>query len=399
MAHRVCSWTLGLAIAATGIGATWSQSVWAQEASPEEMPENCPMCQNLPSRFSVSPTTGQVTSAILQEGTDDAAEAPQGMVWVPGGTFTMGSNHPDSWPVERPAHTVTVDGFWMDITEVTNAEFAAFVEATGYVTAAERAPTMEEIMSQLPPGTPEPDPSVLVASSLVFVPPQAAVAPDPRNVSAWWQWVEGADWRHPEGPNSSIEDRMNHPVVHMTYSDALAYCEWAGTRLPTEAEWEFAARGGLDNRVYTWGDEPWNEEAPQANTWQGQFPIENTLADGFARTSPVGRFEPNGYGLHDMAGNAWEWTSDWYRPDTFIRRAHLQDISNPTGPDRSYDPNNPYGQVRVTKGGSYLCHPSYCASYRPSARMASDPTTSLGHTGFRTVVTPAMRAAQLESGN
>lgn len=316
--------------------------------------------------------------------------APEGMAWVPGGEFSMGSDFRLARPDERPIHRVRVDGFWIDETEVTNAEFREFVDATGYVTVAEKPPELEEIMAQLPPGTPPPKEEDLVAASLVFVPPNHRVPLN--NVGAWWRWVHGANWRHPAGPESSIAGKDDHPVVHVAYYDALAYAEWAGKRLPTEAEWEYAARGGLEGKPFTWGDEPLSEEQPQCNIWQGEFPVRNTMKDGYARTAPVGSFPANGYGLYDMAGNVWEWTTDWFRRDAYARRLKKlgadEAAVNPTGPADSFDPNQPYTPQRVTRGGSFLCNDVYCSSYRPSARMGCSPDTGLAHTGFRCVKSP-----------
>lgn len=312
--------------------------------------------------------------------------APEGMVWIPGGLFTMGSNADDAWPNERPAHRVRVNGFWMDATEVTNAEFAKFVDATGYQTMAERKPYWEELKKQLPPDTPKPPDDTLVAASMVFNQPAGPVPLN--NFAAWWSWVPGADWRHPEGPDSSIKGRENYPVVHVCYDDALAYCQWAGKRLPTEAEWEFAARGGQDGKPFVWGDEPVSQSKPQANIWQGTFPHKNTKADGFERSAPVKSFAANGYGLYDMAGNVWEWCHDWYRLDTYPERVKAEGgaiIVNPTGPVDSFDPDEPFAQKRVQRGGSFLCHADYCSSYRPSARRATTPDSSMSHLGFRCV--------------
>jgi formylglycine-generating enzyme len=231
-------------------------------------------------------------------------EGPPGMVWVSGGEFTMGSDAPDASPAERPTHRVRVDGFWMDATDVTNDQFRRFVEATGYVTTAEKAPTAEDIKRYAMPDAPPPKKENLVAGSVVFTPPDHPV--DLKDVSQWWKWTPGADWRHPEGPRSSIAGKDDHPVVHVSWFDAAAYAAWAGKRLPTEAEWEFAARGGLEGKKYVWGDEPFQEERPQCNSFQGHFPDQNTSKDGYARTSPVKAFPPNGYGLYDMAGNVWQ---------------------------------------------------------------------------------------------
>lgn len=332
-------------------------------------------------------------SGTRPDNADPSGDAPDGMVWIPGGEFTMGSNHPLGRPDEMPLHQVRLDGFWIDATEVTNRQFAEFAEATGYVTTAETAPKLEEIMAQLPPGTPPPEPEMLVAGSMVFTAPEGAV---PLNdIRAWWSWTPGADWRHPEGPDSSIAGREDHPVVQVSWFDAVAYCKWAGKRLPTEAEWEYAARGGLDGAPFTWGDAPLSETSPQTNIWQGEFPHRNTEADGYFRTAPVRTYAPNGYGLYDMAGNVWEWCSDWYRPDTYEIDAQRGVVTNPTGPEQPYDPRRPRMIQRVERGGSFLCNDVYCASYRPAARMPGAPDTGMSHVGFRCVATPDMLA---ESG-
>jgi sulfatase modifying factor 1 len=314
--------------------------------------------------------------------------APEGMVWIPGGEFTMGTNAKEAWPDEKPPHSVRVDGFWMDTTEVTNAEFGKFVDATQYVTTAEKAPTLEEIMQQVPPGTPPPDPEQLKAGSLVFTPPKGPVSLD--DYSQWWTWTLGADWRHPEGPQSNLEGRENHPVVQVSWDDAAAYAKWAGKRLPTEAEWEFAARGGLNNKPYTWGVEPPNEQHIFANIWQGKFPYQNSKADGFVRTAPVKRFAPNGYGLYDMAGNVWEWCSDWYDADLYRQRGGQGVIENPQGPAKSNVPHQPLSLQRVQRGGSFLCCDEYCTRYRSSARHGGSIDTGMSHVGFRCVKTPEL---------
>lgn len=307
--------------------------------------------------------------------------SPEGMVWIPGGEFTMGSDWKHAWADERPAHRVRVDGFWIDATEVTNAQFQQFVEATGYVTTAEVAPKLEEIMAQVPPGTPPPEPEKLVPCSLVFTPPNQPVETD--DLTQWWTLVPGANWRHPEGPGSSIEGREDHPVVHVSWDDAMAYARWAGKSLPTEAEWEFAARGGLDGKIFVWGDKPPDEERPQANIWQGRFPDTNTKLDGYDRTSPVKSYPPNDYGLYDMAGNVWEWCLDRYQADVYRQRAQAGKVAvNPRGPTESADPR------RSQRGGSFLCHQSYCERYRPSARHGNTPDTGTAHTGFRCVKRP-----------
>jgi formylglycine-generating enzyme required for sulfatase activity len=312
------------------------------------------------------------------------------MVWIPGGEFTMGSDDPLSRANERPPHRVLVDRFWMDQTEVTNAQFRDFVGATRYVTMAEKAPTLEEIMKQVPPGTPPPPKESLVPGSMVFTPTRGPVSLEDH--TQWWRLQPGADWRHPEGPDSSIKGKDDYPVVHIAWEDAVAYARWAGKRLPTEAEWEFAARGGLEGKPFAWGEEPISDKAKvfRANVWQGTFPSENTAADGHAGAAPVKSFAANGYGLYDMAGNVWELCADWYRPDTYAQRAGSGVASNPVGPATSHDPREPYTPKRVIRGGSFLCNDSYCSGYRPSARMSTPPDTGLNHLGFRCVMTPAM---------
>lgn len=310
------------------------------------------------------------------------------MIEVPAGEFTMGWDGPGSRPDERPAHRVRLDAFWIDRTEVTNAQFRTFVETTAYVTTAERPVDWDELRAQLPPGTPKPPDDVLVPGSLVFTPPDHAV--DLRDPSQWWTWTPGASWRHPEGPGSDLDGREDHPVVHVSWEDAQAYATWAGKRLPTEAEWERAARYGNDGRRFLWGDSLQPGGRAMANIWQGEFPHQNLIEDGFFGTAPVGSFPPNALGLHDMAGNVWEWTADRYRPDTYqMRQGDLDGdgcCSNPAGPESTLDPRNPHApDSRVQKGGSFLCHISYCESYRPAAKMATPPDTGLSHLGFRCV--------------
>jgi formylglycine-generating enzyme required for sulfatase activity len=303
-----------------------------------------------------------------------------GMVWVAGGTFAMGSDR--HYPEEASVHRVHVDGFWIDRTPVTNRQFRAFVEATGYRTFAEIPPD-----PRLYPGA---LPHMLRAGSLVFAPPPHRVV-DLRDWSQWWTFKFGADWRHPYGPGSAIGGLDGHPVVHVAYADAEAYAAWAGKALPTEAEWEFAARGGLDGAEFAWGDELTPGGRHLANTWQGAFPHENLAADGYRRTSPVTAFPPNGYGLHDMIGNVWEWTVDWYAPKHESDAAKPCCIpSNPRGglEAASYDPCQPGIRIprKVLKGGSHLCAPNYCRRYRPAARHAEPVDTSTCHVGFRCVV-------------
>ena len=300
------------------------------------------------------------------------------MVWIPGGTFNMGSE--DYYPEEAPVHKVSVDDFWMDKYQVTNTQFSEFVSATGYQTVAERKPNPEDY-----PGAP---PENLVAGSLVFQKTNGPV--DLRQINLWWNWTPGADWQHPEGPHSHIHKRDRHPVVHIAYEDAMAYAEWAGKVLPTEAEWEFAARGGLDGAIFVWGDEHFPNGVPAANSWQGEFPWQNLEMDGFEGTSPVGSFPANGYGLLDMAGNVWEWTEDWWTQE------HTQDVDkpcciphNPRGGQigESFDPAQPQFRIprKVVKGGSHLCAPNYCLRYRPSARRPQMIDTGTTHIGFRCI--------------
>jgi formylglycine-generating enzyme required for sulfatase activity len=297
------------------------------------------------------------------------------MVWVPGGTFWMGGNDRSTQDA-GPPHMVTVDGFWMDRTEVTNRQFAAFVRATRYVTIAECKPDPKDF-----PGAPEEN---LVPGSVVFTPPGAPVSLD--NHLQWWKYVHGASWRHPEGPGSSVEGKDDYPVVHVAYPDAEAYAAWAGKRLPTEAEWEFAARGGLDRKRYVWGDAREPDGKPMMNHWQGRFPVQNVAADGFDRVAPVGSYSANGFGLLDMAGNVWEWCSDWYRPGYEVDGPGP--AVNPKGPTTSHDPMEPGVPKRVQRGGSFLCSDTYCTRYLPGARGKGEVDSGASHVGFRCVRSP-----------
>ena len=313
--------------------------------------------------------------------------APEGMVWVPGGQFSMGSADPrelfcggrEAMDDARPIHRVAVDGFWMDATEVTNDQFAKFVEATGYVTMAERVPLAEEF-----PGVPVEN---LVAGSAVFTPPDQPVPLDSH--LRWWSYVQGANWRHPFGPGSDLAGKGSQPVVHIAYEDAEAYAAWAGKRLPTEAEWEFAARGGRSGETYPWGEDLQPGGRWMANIFQGEFPHRDTGGDGFKGIAPVAQFPPNGYGLHDLAGNVWEWCSDWYRPDAYAELARGGAVArNPTGPALSFDPAEPGRAKRVQRGGSFLCTDQYCTRYMVGTRGKGEIGTGSNHVGFRCVKQP-----------
>jgi formylglycine-generating enzyme required for sulfatase activity len=297
------------------------------------------------------------------------------MAWVPGGTFWMGCQD-CGMPDALPAHLVAVDGFWMDKTPVTNAEFSRFVDATGYVTVAERPLNPRDF-----PGVP---PDKLVPGSAVFRPTPTPVPLD--NPLQWWRYTPGANWRHPEGPSSSISDRQDHPVVHVSYEDVAAYAKWANKRLPSEAEFEFAARGGLDRNRYPWGNELTPAGKAVANTWQGRFPTSDRGEDGYLGTSPVTAFPANGYGLYDMGGNVWQWCSDWYRPDAYAARAVSGTaVRNPQGPTDSFDPQEPGAAKRVLRGGSYLCTDQYCARYLVGSRGKGEVTSGTSNLGFRLV--------------
>lgn len=331
---------------------------------------------NLPSRF------GAVPGSLVDTIAATSKASSEGMKWIPGGTFTMGSSKPGGRTDEYPVHQVQLDGFWIDEKEVSNADFAAFVKATGYHTVAERNPDWEVLKKQLPPGTPKPADELLVASSLTFTPPTHPVHLD--NAAQWWSWTPGANWRHPQGPKSNILGKDNYPVTQVSWEDAHAYAQWAGKRLPTEAEWEYAARGGLENELFPWGNDSLEGGKPKANTWQGSFPDRNTNWDGFRGLAPRGSFQPNKYGLYDMAGNVWEWVADWYTPD-YYKTLGTGIAKNPRGPERGYDPDEPYVAKKVTRGGSFMCNAAYCEGYKVSSRMKSSPDTGLENTGFRCV--------------
>ena len=318
-------------------------------------------------RETVEGTAPQKLNAAAPPG-----QAPAGMVWVPGGEFYMGDEELQD---AQPVHKVYVDGFWMDRHEVTNEQYAAFVAATGYVTVAEQKPDPKEF-----PGVP---PEGLKPFSIVFKKPGKNDPYDLGTHTGWWDVGYGASWKHPEGPGSTIKGREKYPVVHICYDDAVAYCQWAGKRLPTEAEWEFAARGGLDRKKYAWGDDLTPDGKHQANIWQGEFPVENTKGDGHEGAAPVGSYPPNGYGLHDMAGNVWEWCADWYHPDYYADSP----AKNPPGPIAGYDPleQGPNSMKRAQRGGSFLCAENYCTRYVVGSRGKGEPSSAQSHVGFRTV--------------
>jgi sulfatase modifying factor 1 len=349
--------------------------VWGLASRQVDGPSAAPMVQ-----------TGNAFQPTVANTAPPPAKAPDGMVWIPGGEFSMGAADPQGMDKNdvgmhatddsRPIHRVYVDGFWMDKTEVTNEQFAAFVKATKYVTVSERTPRAEDF-----PGAP---PENLVAGSVVFSPPDHAVPLD--NHFQWWAYVKGANWRHPLGPQSDLTGWEQYPVVHVAYEDALAYATWAGKRLPTEAEWEFAARGGLSGKVYPWGDEFKKDGKWMANSHQGHFPNQDTGADRFLGIAPVAQFPPNGYGLYDVGGNVWEWTSDWYRPDSYARLVAAGGVArNPQGPPSSFDPSEPGEKKRVHRGGSFLCTDQYCSRYMVGTRGKGEGSTGTNHLGFRLV--------------
>ena len=329
------------------------------------------------SRFLVKADT--VVSETTQKGNE-------GMVFIKGGSFEMGADNNQARLDEYPKHPVEVNSFWIDVHEVSNAQFKKFVDETGYVTVAEKDVEWETLQPTLPPGTPKPHDSLLLAGSMVFTPPDYAVPLNDH--SRWWTWTKGASWKHPKGPDSTIGGLENHPVVHVCYHDAVAYCKWANKRLPTEAEWEYAARGGLENNIYPWGNEHIDKGLPKANSWQGSFPNINTLKDGFVTTSPIKTYTSNGYGLFDMAGNVWEWTSDWYDMSYYESLPEDKLTIDPKGPEKSNDYRNQFDERRTVRGGSFLCNDSYCSSYRVAARMPGEVYSGMSHTGFRCVMDP-----------
>lgn len=325
----------------------------------------------------------RLNNSQMQDASLPSSRSPshKGMVWIKGGEFTMGAPDDEGREDEYPAHKVTLKGFWMDLTEVTNHAFKKFVDATGYITTAEKAPDWNELKKQLPPGTPKPPDSILVPASLIFVKQPSSVGLG--NPTIWWSWQKGANWKHPKGPGSTIKGKEHFPVVHVSWDDAMAYCKWSGKRLPTEAEWEYAAKAGKST-PYPWGQEEIEKGIPKANTWQGVFPIFNTSWDGFDNSAPVTSYQPNAFGLYDMAGNVWEWCADWYRNDYYKTLSNRTAV-DPKGPESSFDPEEPTVPKKVVRGGSFLCNASYCKGYRTSSRMKTARDTGLEHTGFRCV--------------
>jgi len=329
------------------------------------------------------PSVGSIAfAATAPNSAGPPGPPPPGMVWIPGGEFSMGSTVeseslcglPGVTRDALPVHRVYVDGFWLDKTELTNKEFEKFVKATGYVTIAERTPTKEEF--------PDAPPENLVAGSTVFTPTKSEVPLD--DYLQWWRYVKGANWQHPAGPQSDIKGKEKYPVVQIAFDDAVAYAKWAGKRLPTEAEWEFAARGGLTGKLYSWGDDFRPAGKPMANTYQGKFPVKDTGADGFAGLAPVASFAPNGYGLYDVAGNAWEWVSDWYAADYYSQLAKAGGVArNPKGPAAPLDPADPLAKKRVQRGGSFLCTDQYCSRYMVGTRGKGEVSTGSNHLGVR----------------
>jgi formylglycine-generating enzyme len=346
----------------------------AENTASDTKKDTAHSCTAVPPRYSANNSSDSISF--------NGDTTTTGMVYIPGGVFEMGADNEQASADEYPKHKVQVSPFYIDATEVTNEAFKKFVDATGYITTAERKPDWEEIKKTVPPGTPKPHDSLLVAASLVFVQSKGPV--NLNEYSQWWSWVPGADWKHPQGPGSSIAGKENYPVVHVSWEDAMSYCKWVGKRLPTEAEWEIAARGGLINNIYPWGNEHVNTGKTKCNSWEGKFPYLNTKQDGYVTTAPVKSFAPNGYGLYDMSGNVWEWCSDWY-DDGYYNSLGTTISLNPKGPGKSYDPAEPYTPKRSLRGGSFLCNDAYCSGYRVSRRMKSSPDTGLEHTGFRCV--------------
>ena len=379
--HKVLPWILAILCAITILGITLRRLAPRRTVA-DVVPTAAPV--NSTATSSASTTTA--FAPTVPNKTPPPGKAPLGMVWIPGGEFSMGAQDPpdrehdhvgmEATHDSRPVHRVYVDGFWMDKTDVTNAEFARFVDATHYITEAERTPKAEDF-----PGA---RPEDLVAGAVVFSPPDQSVPlTDPLR---WWTYVKGANWRHPSGPASTIQGKENYPVVDVSYDDAVAYARWDGKRLPTEAEWEFAARGGLTGKPFVWGDSFRPGGTYMANTFQGHFPNKNSDEDGFSATSPVAQFPPNGYGLYDMAGNVWQWIADWYRADYYRQLGASGTVSrNPAGPDDSFDPAERGVPKRVMRGGSFLCTDQYCSRYMVGTRGKGEASTGTNHLGFRCV--------------
>lgn len=305
----------------------------------------------------------------------------EGMIEVPGGSFLMGADNDQAEPDEYPKHKVHISDFYLDEHEVTNAQFTDFVESTGYITMAERPVIWEEIKKELPEGTPKPADSILQPGALVFHKTSGPVSLDDFN--QWWSWTTGASWKSPRGKGSGIAGIPDHPVVQVAWEDAMAFCKWKNKRLPTEAEWEWASRGGRENQVYSWGSNELDEENPKANFWQGTFPWMDKMVDGYSGTAPVKSFPPNDFGLYDMPGNVWEWCSDYYDHNYYRRMANSGELQDPIGPQQTFDPAEPYATKRVLRGGSFLCNEKYCSGYRNSRRMRNSEDTGMEHIGFR----------------
>ena len=387
--HATLRWSTQLALVLGSAVIVWGSMRWWNGTNHAlSVPETTSSTATSRSESKTAKSSRKIDDVAFQETVPNSARmtdgTPSGMVWIPGGEFSMGcldprelpQGGPDAMVDARPIHRVFVDGFWMDRTEVTNEQFAEFVKATNYVTFAERTPKAEDY--------PNAPPENLVAGSVVFTPPNGPVPLD--NHYRWWSYVKGASWRHPIGPESDVEGRETFPVVHIAYADAEAFAKWAGKRLPTEAEWEFAARGGQAGQTYSWGDEFQPDGHWMANIWQGRFPLQDDAQDGFAGIAPVGQFPPNQYGLHDLAGNVWEWCSDWYRADYYSELAASNGVArNPQGPLKSLDPAEPNEPKRVHRGGSFLCTEQYCTRYMIGTRGKGEVTSGSNHLGFRCV--------------
>ena len=341
-------------------------------------------------KFSILISAMFFSCANNQKDKSISFETPDGMVWVEGKSYTKGAKQNDDYAMmrEKPSHEVYIDGFYIDITEVTNNQFQKFVNETGYLTIAERQIDWDEMKKSLPPGTPKPHDSILQPGSLIFN-DQIKTVGNMQNYFQWWRWQKGANWKAPKGPGSSIVNKGSYPVVHIAYEDAKAYCEWANRRLPTEAEWESAAQGNYKKAVFTWGDNV-NLLNSNANTWQGEFPVKNESIDGYEMIAPVKSFPANSIGIFDMVGNVWEITGDLFNVNYYSEISTETELKNLKGASSCYNPSNPYEIQYVMKGGSFLCHDSYCASYRISARMGVSVGSGSDHTGFRTVATTEM---------